>query len=318
MPAPRYNKYMDISLFDYAFAHQTHMIYGKQSKNVNYIRNEYSKDRITLKIDEWIYNDYWPVTNTPKADKESLADYALLLEPKQYKPNLTENIHSQLHKYKKVLTHNRELLESSDSFEYYPFGGCWIPEKLYNPSPEKDNLISFIFSDKKQLEGHKLRHEVNCMIHTDRLPVCTYGRGQSPSSFPAVQWNYPMELSKDYIGGKEVECKSEALERFMFSLVIENVRQDWWFTEKLLDCFALGVVPIYWGCPDIGRFFDTKGMIIVENINEIKQTIIDLTSSGKDIYKEKRESIDKNFELFKQYAITDDWLYHNIFKNHEL
>ena len=104
----------------------------------------------------------------------------------------------------------------------------------------------------------------------------------------------------------------------MFSLVIENVRQDWWFTEKLLDCFALGVVPIYWGCPDIGRFFDTKGMIIVKNINEIKQAIIDLTSSGKDIYKEKRESIDKNFELFKQYAITDDWLYHNIFKKHEV
>jgi hypothetical protein len=285
---------MDISLFDYAFAHQTHMIYGKQSNNINYIRNEESKDRITLKVDECIYEEH---------GKEFLANYALLLEPRQWKPNLTENIHSQLHKYKKVLTYDRELLESSDSFEYYPFGGCWIPEKLYNPSPEKDKAISFIFSDKKQLEGHKLRHKVNCMIDIDRLPVNTYGRGS----------------------GRDLKCKSEALERYMFSLAIENVRQDWWFTEKLLDCFALGVVPIYWGCPDIGRFFDTEGMIIVNNINEIKQAISGLTSSGEDgeitaamIYEGKRKSIDRNFELFKQYAITDDWLYHNIFKKYEV
>ena len=136
-------------------------------------------------------------------------------------------------------------------------------------------------------------------MHLMRLLVDSYGRGTE----------------------RPLECKSDALRRYRFSLVIENVRKDWWFTEKLLDCFALGVIPIYWGCPDIGRFFDTDGMIIVNNINEIKQTLSGLNLSGEDgeisaavVYEGKKKAIQRNFELFKQYAITDDWLYENVFK----
>lgn len=290
---------MDISLFDYVFAHQTHMTYGKSFKHINYIRNESSKNRITLRVDEWIFGDYWPVTNK-KVHHESLADYALLLEPREYKSYPYNNINQVINKYNKILTYDNELLERGAPFEFYPFGGCWIPEELYG-IPEKDKNTSFIYSDKKQLEGHKLRHSVNSWISTQKLPVDTYGKGTE----------------------RPLKCKSEGLQRYRFSLVIENVRKDWWFTEKLLDCFALGVVPIYWGCPDIGRFFDTKGMIIVNDINEIKQVLNSLNSRGEDgeitaemIYEGKRNSISQNFELFKQYDSTDCWLYENIFKKY--
>ena len=291
---------MDISLYDYAFPQQSHMVYEKQSKNINYIRDHTSKDRIRINTDENIYR--------PFDERDSKANYALLIEPRSLKPHLYDNIHQVIQKYDKILTHDKSLIDTgaefvglkynSNPFEFYPFGGCWIPEEMYG-IPEKDKDISFIYSDKKLLQGHKLRHAINCVICLERHNVDMYGRGTE----------------------RPLECKSDALRRYRFSLVIENVRKDWWFTEKLLDCFALGVIPIYWGCPDIGKFFDTDGMIIVKNINEIKQALSGLNLSGEDgeisaamIYEGKREAIQRNFELFKQYAITDDWLYENILK----
>jgi hypothetical protein len=39
--------------------------------------------------------------------------------------------------------------------------------------------------------------------------------------------------------------------RYRFALVMENQRQPGYITEKLLDAFAAGAVPIYWGAPDV-------------------------------------------------------------------
>jgi len=39
--------------------------------------------------------------------------------------------------------------------------------------------------------------------------------------------------------------------RYRYALVMENQRQPGYITEKLLDAFAAGAVPIYWGAPDV-------------------------------------------------------------------
>ena len=41
------------------------------------------------------------------------------------------------------------------------------------------------------------------------------------------------------------------------------------FTEMLLDCFSIGVVPIYWGCNSIGLFFDPDVIIAVSNMDQL-------------------------------------------------
>ena len=57
-------------------------------------------------------------------------------------------------------------------------------------------------------------------------------------------------------------------EQVLFHVAIENVRQPHYFTEKLLDCFLTNTMPIYWGCPNIGAYFDTSGMIIITDEDE--------------------------------------------------
>ena len=57
---------------------------------------------------------------------------------------------------------------------------------------------------------------------------------------------------------------------YQYSIAIENSRQTHYFTEKLLDCLLTKTIPIYYGCPNIAEYFDTRGWILLEtaDINE--------------------------------------------------
>ena len=43
--------------------------------------------------------------------------------------------------------------------------------------------------------------------------------------------------------------KMQVLKNYKFALAYENANINGYITEKLWDCFVLGVVPVYWG-PD--------------------------------------------------------------------
>ena len=47
------------------------------------------------------------------------------------------------------------------------------------------------------------------------------------------------------------KAKADSVAPFAVHVAIENVRRAGYFTEKLLDCFLLRTVPVYWGCPDL-------------------------------------------------------------------
>ena len=46
-------------------------------------------------------------------------------------------------------------------------------------------------------------------------------------------------------GYDPIEFKIDGLKDYRFSVVIENCKRDYWFTEKLIDCFVTGTIPIY-------------------------------------------------------------------------
>jgi hypothetical protein len=41
---------------------------------------------------------------------------------------------------------------------------------------------------------------------------------------------------------------------YKFALCFENLEFHGYVTEKVIDCLLAGVVPIYWGAPDIQEF----------------------------------------------------------------
>ena len=77
-----------------------------------------------------------------------------------------------------------------------------------------------------------------------------------------------------------------------FHICIENVKRQNWFTEKLIDCLYTKTIPIYYGCPNIGDWFDLNGFLIVNSVQEIIDTCNNITS---DFYEEKKDSIERNY-----------------------
>lgn len=183
-------------------------------------------------------------------------------------------------KFYKIFTHNKNLLENIKNTELLPIGGCWINEqdqKIY----DKNKNVSIIASGKNSFVGHMLRHEIISKI----------------SGIDVFGFAY-----------KKIDNKIEGLRDYKFSIVVENAKEDYYFTEKIIDCFVTGTIPIYWGCPSIGNFFDVNGIISFDNIEELQSILNNL----EGIYESKLESIKKNYDLSMQYRVGDDLIYEKI------
>lgn len=185
-------------------------------------------------------------------------------------------------KFERIFTFDKDILNDCKNSDLVPIGGCWILDKDIKIYTKTKN-VSIISSEKKFLEGHRLRHEV--IDNVKNLDV--FGRGYSP-----------------------ISNKIEGLKDYRFSIVIENCKMDYYFTEKLIDCFATGTIPIYWGCPSIGDFFDTNGIITFNNIDELKIILNNLEGE----YEKRLPSIKKNFELSQKYLVADNLIYNLIIK----
>ena len=68
------------------------------------------------------------------------------------------------------------------------------------------------------------------------------------------------------VGGR-VDSKLDFEKKFKFSIAFENVSHNGYVTEKIMQSFAAGCVPIYWGDPSINNMFNKKAFI---NINDYK------------------------------------------------
>ena len=100
-----------------------------------------------------------------------------------------------------------------------------------------------IYSNKIMFEGHKLRHHIANNIKD----VDLFGRG-TPNP---------------------IDNKEESLVDYRYSIVIENSKTDNYFTEKLIDCLAVGTIPIYWGCSNLNDYFNLEGIITFNTLEEL-------------------------------------------------
>ena len=85
-----------------------------------------------------------------------------------------------------------------------------------------------------------------------------------------------------------VEDKAEFLEKYKFNIACENVSHPGYCTEKIVQAFASGTVPIYWGDPDVTKYFNPKAFI---NCNEY--------DSINDVLKVVK-ALDEDDNLYKQ------------------
>ena len=72
----------------------------------------------------------------------------------------------------------------------------------------------------------------------------------------------------------------------------ENSRASGYYTEKIVDCFIAKTIPVYWGCTDIAKHFNTDGIIQFENYDDL---VVKLQSLTPDFYHDREPAIEENF-----------------------
>lgn len=65
-------------------------------------------------------------------------------------------------------------------------------------------------------------------------------------------------------GFNPIEDKWDAIAPFRYHVVLENYQVDDYWTEKLADCFLGGALPLYWGCPNIDRYFSPESLVPID------------------------------------------------------
>jgi hypothetical protein len=109
---------------------------------------------------------------------------------------------------------------------------------------------------------YKQRTDFAKQILQTNLDVDIYGNGWERSG-----------LIDQRIKG-QILNKKDALVDYNFSIAIENCVEQGYFTEKFTDCVLADATPIYYGCPDIYKYYtNCYKLTNLNNIVELEEIL---------------------------------------------
>jgi hypothetical protein len=189
-----------------------------------------------------------------------------------------------------ILSYDDEILKACPNARQYVWGTTWVCPSTYNSInvSRKQKRVSCLTGMKEFTPAHtyrKLLYNSQLSLNVS-LPITWFRSSKGPA--------LPNFGNNPLIG----DSKDPLFLDYQFSVVIENCRLNNYFTEKLIDCLITKTIPIYYGCPNISNWFDTRGWIILEStsIQEFRMKCTRLPNYAAHI-----NVINENFERAKQY-----------------
>jgi len=186
------------------------------------------------------------------------------------------------HLFNVILTWDDKILNNCDNAIYLPFGHTWFKPDQYEKHHNKEFKIAHLRGNLLKSYGHQIRWDI--LDRKNEIKV--------PTKFYDVYGDrYNIERAR--IDKEEIFSDS------MFGIAIENFSHRGFFTEKILDCFLMKTIPMYWGCPNIEDFFNKEGIIKFEDTDDFIYISNQLT---KDYYNSKKDIIEENYQLALKYV----------------
>ncbi len=208
-----------------------------------------------------------------------------IIEPNAIHPEFRELAIKHKEYFDYIFTHDEEILNNCKNAVLFEYGTTWI-KKDYK-FKNKSYGVSTLVGGKKYAEGHLMRQKLWYKQNKIKnIPIRFFLSGNYRGNIENFN-NNPI-LGDD----------KEPLFDTQYHIAIENSKNKYYFTEKIIDCFQTKTIPIYYGCNNIGDYFDINGIITVDSVNEI---INICNSLSKDEYNKRIDSINKNYELSKQW-----------------
>ena len=227
----------------------------------------------------------------------------LILSSESYlSPNRETNVSVIKNKdlYDLILCADDGLVLHCRQAEMFPYGSTWLnrgkiehPDglgefscdiEIFKKRERTLNDVSFLASwyDANR-PGYRLRRELWARQNEIEIPTMFH---TSLKAFLGATNPLP-------------NGEKESLFYSTFHVCIENQNVKHYFTEKLIDSFLTYTMPIYWGCPNIGNYFNLDGMIIVDSIDALIPRLNNLTL---DYYNDRMDAIIENRKIAETYA----------------
>jgi hypothetical protein len=213
--------------------------------------------------------------------------------------DIAEKIIANSRFYDLILAWNEKVLSNCSNAVFLPEAVCsWIARKkekgVYQAcnTSTKTFAVSFLTSNKTFCPGHKLR----CEIY-DKLPDA-FGELKVIKHMSPPRW----------------PDKRTIIEPYQYHIGVENAIHNNWFADKIVDAFIGKAIPIYWGCPNLEKYFNMEGVIRFSEYSDLEKTLKSLTPS---FYQSRLYAVEDNFNRAMKYVHTWDRIEEEITKGIE-
>ena len=88
--------------------------------------------------------------------------------------------------------------------------------------------------------------------------------------------------------------------------MIQNSIQEYYWTEKVIDCFATKTIPIFWGSKSVADHFNPDGIIFFDDVSQLEEIFANMS---EDQYTSMLPAIEDNFNRVEEYRIPEDWMF---------
>ena len=261
-------------------------------KNFAHCENSGSGVNSSLYIDWYRGPDFRPYTiYTEKCFNELInkdpnsVNIAWIREPSVVDSKAYDFMLQHYNEVEYVFTYDKKFAEKIPNSVLFPSAQTWIRREDFQIYP-KTKETCLIASLKKDLPAHLFRYDI----------IGRYGK----------------EIDTFGITEPWFENKVDILKHYRYAIEAQNCKKDFYFTERLIDCFLTGTVPIFWGCPSIGKFFNMDGIITFDTLEDLD---LILSEANLHNYEKRKEAVYDNFIRAHEYVLSEDYIYNHFFRD---
>lgn len=275
-----------LNLVDESFKHDVGAVAGKAPKNIEWDRT-LSQSGLTVFTNKIAFD---------KIQEVQQNSAFLLTEPTtiiNYTPKILERM---VDKFRLIFTHDSRYLQLwPEKCRWINGGGIWIGGKVGGGSigiKPKSKLCSIVSSRK-----------IFCDLHNFRAILAS-----------GLKQNEKVDVFGTLFGDDKWVPINQTLDDYFYSIIIENHIDDLYFTEKLLNCFATGTVPIYIGARNLGSLFNLDGVIQVHVEERTMQDVYyeiesHIQNISPDYYHYQLPAVIDNYHRCLKFETIEDYIY---------
>ena len=161
----------------------------------------------------------------------------------------------------------------------------------FPPFPDKiSELKSWIIHRLYKLFSPSFKVAQEHELHSKRLEIVEYFGKKGLLDLYGSGWSdrrrFPKKIREsvasvvEKLNPRFCEDKVETVSKYKFVVCLENIAYPGYVTEKIMDCFVAGAIPVYFGAPDIDKFIPANSYIDFRNfgnLEELEKYLLSLT-----------------------------------------